>query len=402
MSARRIGLRLLAGALALHALACQGQAPVTPAAKKGPAKKVESPAPSAPASGNASTAPAASQAPSTAPSTAPASPAASSAAAITQAPTTARLAVRREEQPADTWQLAPALQRARAGLAAGPYAGALAAVEGDVQPTLEIYDAEAGLWRLDESHSSAKSATYGGLRDGRSFMGAAVHGGSLYTAGGTSDLSASGEVMRWIAPGTRADLGYLRASAVAPAFGAVGERLVAAGGYDPSEGVLDGVTVFLLPDGLGDDGAEAKMPLGVAGGAGVGHGGKLWVFGGYDHDDAGKPRAQKAVQAYDPVKDTWVRDGASGGPAALPEARHSGAAVVVGARIFLVGGVGADGKPLKRVDVFDPASNAWSRAADLPTPRGALAATWHDGRLWTIGGFGADGRATTTVEVYRP
>ena len=40
----------------------------------------------------------------------------------------------------------------------------------------------------------------------------------------------------------------------------------------------------------------------------------------------------------------------------------------------------------KRVEVYNPATNAWRRGPDMPTARHALLAVIHDGKAYTIGG----------------
>jgi N-acetylneuraminic acid mutarotase len=52
------------------------------------------------------------------------------------------------------------------------------------------------------------------------------------------------------------------------------------------------------------------------------------------------------------------------------------------------------------LDVYDPATDTWTRAADMPTPRSQLASGAVNGRIYAISGIsGGDKR---TAEIYDP
>ena len=64
--------------------------------------------------------------------------------------------------------------------------------------------------------------------------------------------------------------------------------------------------------------------------------------------------------------------------------RAAAAAAVVGDRIIVTGGVGANGALLNTTEIFD--GNSWTLGAPIPTPRQMLA-TASDGKLvYTVGG----------------
>ena len=313
-----------------------------------------------------------------------------------------RITVRTGEPTADTWLTGPTLQRARAGHAAGHLAGVLTVFEGDVQPTLEVLDAATGAWRLDESVVGARApGGYSGMSQGRSFAASAAWRTDFWLIGGSYDAGIYDDMVQFKTLDTFGTQPQLLYPAVQGATaGIVGERLIVAGGLDAGSVVQKATQVFMLPDL--DTSAGAELPLAVAGASSVAVGGRLWVFGGYELE-AGRPVARAAVQVYDPVKDTWLRDGGgTGAPAPLPVARHSAAAAELGGKVYLVGGLGPDGKPVAQVDVLDPVAGTWSQGAALPTARALLALVAHEGRLWAIGGMGADERPSGVVEVYRP
>src|SRR5262249_964189 len=81
------------------------------------------------------------------------------------------------------------------------------------------------------------------------------------------------------------------------------------------------------------------------------------------------------------------------------------AATALDGRIYVMGG-GTFGDPVPNVEVFDPATTGWSRAADMPRPRSDFGAvTGLDGRIYVFGGyaeeFGGDG-SSKTADVYDP
>jgi len=86
----------------------------------------------------------------------------------------------------------------------------------------------------------------------------------------------------------------------------------------------------------------------------------------------------------------------------MPIARWNHAAVVVGGRIYVVGGFDASNRPLNTVEVYDPATRGWSACANMPTPRGLLAAVDVGGKLFAIGGTWTGPDTLAAVEMYDP
>jgi serine/threonine protein kinase/N-acetylneuraminic acid mutarotase len=83
----------------------------------------------------------------------------------------------------------------------------------------------------------------------------------------------------------------------------------------------------------------------------------------------------------------------------LLQPRAAAAAAVVGERIIVTGGVGANGTLLTTTEIFDGTS--WTLGAEMPTPRQLLSAA-SDGKLvYAVGG--TDGTSDlTTVQAYDP
>ena len=83
----------------------------------------------------------------------------------------------------------------------------------------------------------------------------------------------------------------------------------------------------------------------------------------------------------------------------LLQPRAAGAAAVVGDRLVVTGGVGANGRLLNTTEVFD--GNSWKLGAAMPTPREMLGAASDDKVVYAVGG--TDGTADLpTVEAYDP
>ena len=83
----------------------------------------------------------------------------------------------------------------------------------------------------------------------------------------------------------------------------------------------------------------------------------------------------------------------------LLQPRAAAAAAVVGDRLVVTGGVGANGRMLNTTEVFD--GNAWKLGAEMPTPRKMLGAASDDKVVYAVGG--TDGTAElATVEAYDP
>ena len=83
----------------------------------------------------------------------------------------------------------------------------------------------------------------------------------------------------------------------------------------------------------------------------------------------------------------------------LLQPRAAAAAAVVGDRIIVTGGVGADGRLLNTTEVFDGTS--WTLGAPIPTPR-QMSGAASDGKLVYVLG-GTNGTSDlATVEAYDP
>jgi len=71
--------------------------------------------------------------------------------------------------------------------------------------------------------------------------------------------------------------------------------------------------------------------------------------------------------------------------ASMPAPRSQGAAVAIGPKIYVVGGVNVD-RLVSPTYVYDTAADRWSTVAAIPTPRDHLAAAALAGRVCAVGG----------------
>ena len=134
----------------------------------------------------------------------------------------------------------------------------------------------------------------------------------------------------------------------------------------------------------------ADLPQGRAGMAAAVFEGRLYVMGG---QTAAGVSADTLM--FDLTLNTWETR------ASLLEAVRDVQAVVLGERLYLAGGLRADGQVSAALWVYDPRADVWTQAAPLPEGRSAAAAAALDGRLYLFGGW--DGlRARDTVWVYDP
>jgi N-acetylneuraminic acid mutarotase len=105
------------------------------------------------------------------------------------------------------------------------------------------------------------------------------------------------------------------------------------------------------------------------------------------------------VEMYDPATDTWTRK------ADMPTPRGFLAAAAIGGRIYAIGGFGPGGDNTantRTVEMYDPATDTWTRKADMSTPRSGLSASVVEGKIYAIGGAGSAWAPLGLVEVYDP
>ena len=122
---------------------------------------------------------------------------------------------------------------------------------------------------------------------------------------------------------------------------------------------------------------------------------KIYVAGGLDAQ--GHPTSP--AYRYDPAIDRWGRI------ADLPEPRHGMPLVVFRDTLFALGGFsGREVHAVRTMWAYQPDRNAWEARPDLPSPRGAGAAVVVDDFVVVFGGLQrfADGGLVAPCGVYEP
>ena len=147
----------------------------------------------------------------------------------------------------------------------------------------------------------------------------------------------------------------------------------------------------------------ASLPLWMHHTAIAAANGKLYVLGGYVNDGF---TASDRVFAYDPTTDTWEEK------SSMPTARGAHVAVTVGDKIYVIGGEDINGPvgseyedALATHELYDPATDSWTKLAPMPTPREHLAAAAIDGQIYVVGGRRQSGFSLTNrriLERYDP
>lgn len=134
--------------------------------------------------------------------------------------------------------------------------------------------------------------------------------------------------------------------------------------------------------------------------------GKIYYFGGL-YENTSTPnnpwRGTSAVQIYDPATNTWSRG------ADIPFTTGSVATALIGGKIYLAGGIGADGYTHNSAAVYDPIANTWTMIADEPYGRNHTGAGTDGSLFYIFGGRGpGNGSQNTTtngfntVQIYNP
>ena len=125
----------------------------------------------------------------------------------------------------------------------------------------------------------------------------------------------------------------------------------------------------------------------------VGVGSLLYLIGGIT---ANPQPSVTTVQRYDPSTNSWTA------LAPLPAARGAMGVAALNGKIYAAGGI-RGGVAVNDFAVFDPASNAWTPLPALPTPRDHLTAAAVNGKIYALGGRNTGVCAPLkTVEVYDP
>ncbi len=280
-----------------------------------------------------------------------------------------------------------------ASMVAGACSDQPTAPPGPVFPDLQVKEVQAqGSWTLVSP-----------MQLGRGRHATAVANGILYAVGG-SDLSQVLHDLEAFNPATntwtlKAPMPTARECLGA---GAVNGMVYAVGGaptiYSPPLGTLEAYA-----PATNTWSTKAPMPTprcypGVGVVKGI-----LYVVGGMTVPGEGFTTTV-TVEAYNPLTNTWRT------VAPLPTPRTHVAVAQANGLLYAIGGLNPSLGYIDRVDAYNPETNRWHRVAPMPTPRSVFATGVVNGVIYTAGGNGSvsssgcalAGGICSVVEVYDP
>ncbi|HMP76120.1 MAG TPA: redoxin domain-containing protein [Kiritimatiellia bacterium] len=120
----------------------------------------------------------------------------------------------------------------------------------------------------------------------------------------------------------------------------------------------------------------------------------VYLLGGVGTDEAGGRAAGGILERWTPASGEWKT------LAPLAEPRSMIGLVWFDGRLYAIGGALEDGIRTGRLDIYDPATDTWTRGADMPTPREVDIAVYA-GRLYAAGGYNGE-KSLTAFEAYDP
>lgn len=232
------------------------------------------------------------------------------------------------------------------------------------------------------------------LPAGVTHAGTAVDGTNVYFAGGypetaTFQTFATTAVWRYDAVAdTYTSLPALPSARGGGALVLLGRELHFFGGSD--DGRADSASHWSLNlDNLPVGWAtKASLPVPRNHIGGVALGGKLYAVGGQQQqDDAAQPRAD--LDVYDPATDAW----SPLAPLPTPPRSHiTNSTIVWNGQILTFGGETPGRQVTDDVSCYDPARNLWATPFNLPAPRlSGVADLLPDGRFIYYGGSSSQG-----------
>lgn len=241
---------------------------------------------------------------------------------------------------------------------------------------------------------SGRYADLAPMPEALNHIGVAAHDGAIYVVGGygqRTDADTSNRFYRYdVAADRWARLPNLPVPRAASGVGAIGDRLIVAGGALDSEARSQ---TFAYDFARRRWSRLPEMPSRREHVGATVAGGKLYVLGGRSPTSLAVDTAER----YDPRTQTWEE------LPALPVPTGGLAAVTVNGEPIAIGG-GNDGAETVTgaVQAFDPADEEWTRISDLRTPRHGHGAAPVNGEIWVFGGSAcAYFNATERVEWVR-
>jgi outer membrane protein assembly factor BamB len=246
----------------------------------------------------------------------------------------------------------------------------------------------SGVFRLDQT---AKLRPAGSLSGPLHDAAATTLGDKVLVLGGGTETSTDTVQALPVSAAaggsaTAAVVGHLPAARSDLSAVTIGSKAYVLGGYD---GTTPDPAVLATADGSSfEQVAELKVPARYIATAAIGD--RIFAFGG----ETANGSATDAIQEIDPAKGTARVIGH------LPQAVSHAAAVVLGGRIYVLGGE-ENGTATDRVWRFDPATGKVAAAPSLPLAVSGGAAVSAGRSAYLLGGTGAGGEALASIVLLR-
>ncbi|MFB0841438.1 Kelch repeat-containing protein [Paenibacillus oleatilyticus] len=163
------------------------------------------------------------------------------------------------------------------------------------------------------------------------------------------------------------------------------------------------VTIILLfsSTALADENrvweVQSNMPNARAGVTVAQINGKIYSIGG-----SSGSTSFSDVQVYDPNSKVWTT------AASMHTARTLSSAAVVDGKIYVFGGYTGNyytfngGSVIDSVEMYDPATDTWTKKANMPSSLASVSAVAYDGKVYVFGGLTSSINSVRTVQVYDP
>ncbi|NOX38410.1 MAG: T9SS type A sorting domain-containing protein [Calditrichaeota bacterium] len=274
------------------------------------------------------------------------------------------------------WVEGPSMPKPRAGAAAVVFNDAIYVFGGktnnnNVLNSVDRYDPATGEWQ---------SRALPNFQMPRYNAAAVVFEGKIYLIGG---VGMGGQVLKSVEVYDPAQnkwftvhrMHYRRQGHVAVVLN--GKICVLGGSEDLGYEYADDIEWYNHPNNNWEE-AESELPEGRAAPfIGVVNN-RVYLFGGY--------YIQPISQAIVGEPDTsWYFTWSELPP--LPAPRAYGGSVTLGETIYLIGGVGSDGRATNRVESFRVNENAYATEPSLLTPRSGMAVALVDSVIYVMGGY---------------
>jgi len=278
--------------------------------------------------------------------------------------------------------------------------------ETDAQGQATFAPGKPGLYSIRARHIEDQ----GGARDGREF-GSIRHYSTLA-------LQVPGGIAGTTATAPRAETKKMAASIypvipeMVTSFGAAiaGNVLYTYGGHTGGAHAYWDKTQAHTLRGLDLKQGKAWEAFGTGPGlqglAMVAHGGKLYRIGGFvARNQEGEEHdlwSQANMACYDPATKQWTE------LSPLPEPRSSFDAAVLGDKLYVIGGwqLAGDAESKWHTTAYELDLGAdarqWQALPEPPFQRRALSVAAHDGKIFVLGGMQAQGGPTTRVDIFDP